>query len=89
MGHFNFNWQKKVFVGSHYNSVCLQGKVGSLNSELTAACIPYGLKSKFPHNNLLMMIESGAKGSAINMAQIAAQVSLLSLFQVVESRPLV
>ena len=41
--------------------------------------MPYGLKSKFPENNFLMMIESGAKGSGINMAQMAAQVRIVSL----------
>ena len=45
-----------------------------MNQTLTQACIPYGLRSKFPENNFLMMIESGAKGSGINMAQMAAQV---------------
>ncbi|XP_075252575.1 DNA-directed RNA polymerase I subunit RPA1-like [Convolutriloba macropyga] len=64
--------KRDAFKMSYWEKL-MSGKVGTLNSELTKACIPYGLKAKFPENNLLMMIESGAKGSAINMAQIAAQ----------------
>lgn len=47
-------------------------------------CIPGGLLLKFPHNNLQLMILSGAKGSMVNGYQIS---SLLDQIELEGKRP--
>lgn len=46
-------------------------KLSKLTSSISDACLPHGLLRKFPHNNMQMMTQSGAKGSAVNARQIS------------------
>jgi DNA-directed RNA polymerase I subunit RPA1 len=50
--------KKDLFLMSSWENT-VKGKLGTMNQAITTACIPYGLKHKFPGNNLLCMIESG------------------------------
>jgi hypothetical protein len=43
------------------------------------ACIPNGLLKNFPHNNLQLMIQSGAKGSSVNAMQISGLLGQIEL----------
>lgn len=43
------------------------------------ACIPNGLLKSFPHNNLQLMIQSGAKGSTVNAMQISGLLGQIEL----------
>lgn len=40
-------------------------------SEIIDLCLPLGQKKRFPHNNMSMMTQSGAKGSNVNVSQIS------------------
>ncbi len=48
-----------------------KGSVDSFQNSLTNLCFPNGLIKKFPHNNLQLMIQSGAKGSTVNSMQMS------------------
>ncbi|KFM65263.1 DNA-directed RNA polymerase I subunit RPA1, partial [Stegodyphus mimosarum] len=50
-----------------------------LNNKINTICIPEGLKSKFPLNNLQLMVESGAKGSSVNAMQISCLLGQIEL----------
>lgn len=41
-------------------------------NEVNNNCIPDGLIKKFPHNNLQLMVQAGAKGSMVNAMQISS-----------------
>lgn len=43
-------------------------------SEVTNSCLPDGLKKKFPKNGFALMTNTGAKGGAVNSAQISCLV---------------
>ena len=42
-----------------------------LTSSVISGCLPSGLRSVFPHNNMQMMTVSGAKGSSVNVSSIS------------------
>ncbi|GAB0098582.1 DNA-directed RNA polymerase [Sergentomyia squamirostris] len=46
---------------------------------INKCCIPSGLVSKFPDNNLQLMVQSGAKGSAVNAMQISCLLGQIEL----------
>nr|XP_023014677.1 DNA-directed RNA polymerase I subunit RPA1 isoform X1 [Leptinotarsa decemlineata] len=48
-------------------------------NEINKACLPAGLISKFPHNNLQLMVQSGAKGSTVNTMQISCLLGQIEL----------
>lgn len=48
------------------------------------ACVPHGLCRQFPDNSLQLMVQSGAKGSAVNCMQIS---SLLGQIELEGRRP--
>lgn len=56
----------------------------NLTNEINRECVPNGLITKFPINNLQLMIQSGAKGSAVNAMQIS---SLLGQIELEGKRP--
>jgi len=54
-------------------------ETAKINNEINKACIPGGLVCKFPENNLSLMIQAGAKGSAVNFMQISALLGQIEL----------
>uniref|UniRef100_A0A182PM06 DNA-directed RNA polymerase subunit n=1 Tax=Anopheles epiroticus TaxID=199890 RepID=A0A182PM06_9DIPT len=48
-------------------------------NRINNACLPEGLISKFPENNLQLMVQSGAKGSTVNTMQISCLLGQIEL----------
>ncbi|KAI9502457.1 hypothetical protein BX070DRAFT_14210 [Coemansia spiralis] len=48
----------------------IQSKMNKITSDLISECLPTHLHLPFPHNNMVVMTVSGAKGSNINLSQI-------------------
>uniref|UniRef100_A0A1B0DCX1 DNA-directed RNA polymerase subunit n=1 Tax=Phlebotomus papatasi TaxID=29031 RepID=A0A1B0DCX1_PHLPP len=48
-------------------------------NNINRCCIPTGLITKFPQNNLQLMVQSGAKGSAVNAMQISCLLGQIEL----------
>jgi DNA-directed RNA polymerase beta' subunit len=46
-------------------------KLRKLSAAISEAVMPKGLLRKFPHNHMQTMVQSGAKGSAVNAMQIS------------------
>ncbi|KAJ2391933.1 hypothetical protein GGI05_002810, partial [Coemansia sp. RSA 2603] len=57
----------------------VQGCMSQLTSDLIAKCLPSHLHLPFPHNNMVVMTVSGAKGSNINLSQITCCLGQQSL----------
>lgn len=51
--------------------VTVKQKLARLTKSIADACMPHGLQRRFPANNMQMMTQSGAKGSAVNAQQIS------------------
>ncbi|XP_055600728.1 DNA-directed RNA polymerase I subunit RPA1 [Uranotaenia lowii] len=51
----------------------------TFTNQINEVCIPTGLISKFPDNNLQMMVQSGAKGSTVNTMQISCLLGQIEL----------
>lgn len=64
----------KALLDRAYKSV-----LDDYTNKINRACIPNGLIEKFPENNLQLMIESGAKGSAVNAMQISCLLGQIEL----------
>ena len=48
-------------------------------NDINATCLPAGLIKKFPHNNLQLMVNTGAKGSSVNTMQISCLLGQIEL----------
>lgn len=48
-------------------------------NDINETCLPTGLFKKFPHNNLQLMVQSGAKGSTVNTMQISCLLGQIEL----------
>ncbi|XP_046828533.1 DNA-directed RNA polymerase I subunit RPA1 isoform X2 [Vespa crabro] len=48
-------------------------------NDINRTCLPAGLLKKFPHNNLQLMVLSGAKGSMVNTMQISCLLGQIEL----------
>ena len=46
---------------------------------INKVCLPEGLIKKFPHNNLQLMVQAGAKGSTVNTMQISCLLGQIEL----------
>ena len=57
-------------------------RTSTLSSEITAKCLPGGLRKPFPYNNMQAMTTSGAKGSSVNANLISCNLGQ----QVLEGR---
>ena len=68
---------KQSGLDSVYNS-----RTSTLSSEITAECLPAGLRKPFPQNNMQAMTTSGAKGSSVNANLISCNLGQ----QVLEGR---
>ncbi|XP_062563264.1 DNA-directed RNA polymerase I subunit RPA1 [Armigeres subalbatus] len=51
----------------------------TFTNQINEACLPAGLISKFPENNLQLMVQSGAKGSTVNTMQISCLLGQIEL----------
>ncbi|KAF8272487.1 RNA polymerase I largest subunit [Lactarius quietus] len=49
----------------------VKSRLRELTKSIADAVMPHGLLRKFPHNNMQMMTQSGAKGSVVNAQQIS------------------
>ncbi|XP_046400249.1 DNA-directed RNA polymerase I subunit RPA1 isoform X2 [Ischnura elegans] len=58
---------------------CYKDALNNFTNEINRICIPGGLLSKFPSNNLQLMIKSGAKGSTVNAMQISCLLGQIEL----------
>ena len=59
-----------------------QGYKKELNpatNSINSVCVPAGLIKPFPHNNLQLMVNSGAKGSTVNTTQISCLLGQIEL----------
>ena len=54
-------------------------KLNSFTNEINKVCLPKGLISRFPENNLQLMVTSGAKGSTVNTMQISCLLGQIEL----------
>ncbi|CAD6193798.1 unnamed protein product [Caenorhabditis auriculariae] len=53
--------------------------IAKYNDAITKSCVPTGLIRPFPQNALQLMIQSGAKGSAVNAIQISGCLGQIEL----------
>ncbi|KAJ2849957.1 hypothetical protein IWW36_002266 [Coemansia brasiliensis] len=53
--------------------------MGDITSTVMAKCLPSHLQLPFPHNNMVVMTVSGAKGSNVNLSQITCCLGQQSL----------
>lgn len=54
-------------------------EVNQYNNQINRVCMPLGLHRQFPENNLQLMVQSGAKGSAVNTMQISCLLGQIEL----------
>ncbi|KAJ8970269.1 hypothetical protein NQ317_017164 [Molorchus minor] len=64
----------RATIDRHYKSA-----LDSYTNDINKACLPAGLVCKFPHNNLQLMVMSGAKGSTVNTMQISCLLGQIEL----------
>lgn len=64
----------RALLDHHYKK-CLDTYTNNINK----ACLPSGLLSLFPDNNLQLMVQSGAKGSTVNTMQISCLLGQIEL----------
>ncbi|EDO39496.1 predicted protein, partial [Nematostella vectensis] len=73
---------------AHHNSdgtdmkeldLCMKKKTDHYQDSINKACLPLGLYQRFPGNNLQLMVQSGAKGSAVNCMQISCLLGQIEL----------
>ncbi|XP_041653326.1 DNA-directed RNA polymerase I subunit RPA1, partial [Cheilinus undulatus] len=50
-----------------------------VNNDINKVCMPIGLHTSFPNNNLQLMVQSGAKGSTVNTMQISCLLGQIEL----------
>ena len=54
-------------------------ETAKIETEISRACMGMNLWKKFPHNNLQLMVRSGAKGAEVNCTQISCMVGQVEL----------
>uniref|UniRef100_A0A1A9WHW6 DNA-directed RNA polymerase subunit n=1 Tax=Glossina brevipalpis TaxID=37001 RepID=A0A1A9WHW6_9MUSC len=64
----------RVVLDRKYKSI-----LDNYTNEINKTCLPNGLISKFPENNLQVMVLSGAKGSLVNTMQISCLLGQIEL----------
>uniref|UniRef100_A0A6G1SD80 DNA-directed RNA polymerase subunit n=2 Tax=Aceria tosichella TaxID=561515 RepID=A0A6G1SD80_9ACAR len=57
----------------------MKKRTDDISSSISNRCLPEGLIVRFPHNNLQMMIQSGAKGGTVNALQISCLLGQIEL----------
>ncbi|CAH1164054.1 unnamed protein product [Phaedon cochleariae] len=68
------NSKIRAIIDRQYKSA-----LDSYTNEINNTCLPAGLVCKFPHNNLQLMVQSGAKGSTVNTMQISCLLGQIEL----------
>jgi len=66
--------KKRVDIDRAY-----KGALNPATNDINKCCLPTGLIKKFPHNNLQLMVQSGAKGSTVNTMQISCLLGQIEL----------
>ncbi|XP_017486749.1 PREDICTED: DNA-directed RNA polymerase I subunit RPA1 [Rhagoletis zephyria] len=64
----------RVILDRKYKSL-----LDGFTNDINRTCLPNGLISKFPQNNLQLMVLSGAKGSMVNTMQISCLLGQIEL----------
>ena len=54
-------------------------KLNPATNGMNSACMPRGLVTRFPDNNLQLMVQAGAKGSTVNTMQISCLLGQIEL----------
>lgn len=54
-------------------------RLSAATNKINSACMPKGLVATFPHNNLQLMVQAGAKGSTVNTMQISCLLGQIEL----------
>nr|CAG4651562.1 EOG090X00BV [Triops cancriformis] len=72
--HYAVTPYKRMAIDHEYKA-----GLDRINNEINKICLPAGLLRRFPHNNLSLMINSGAKGSAVNFMQITCLLGQIEL----------
>lgn len=54
-------------------------KLDGYTNQINRACLPFGLVTIFPHNNLQLLVQSGAKGSTVNTMQMSCLLGQIEL----------
>lgn len=66
--------KKRAFLDS-----CYKKQLDQYNNQINKACLPHGLVDIFPHNNLQLLVQSGAKGSQVNTMQMSCALGQIEL----------
>jgi len=59
--------------------LCMKGMTDEIQNEIAKHIMPLGLLKRFPHNNLQLMVQAGAKGSSVNCMQISCLLGQIEL----------
>ena len=66
--------RRRAEVDKHYKD-----KLSKATNQINKACLPKGLITTFPNNNLQLMVQAGAKGSTVNTMQISCLLGQIEL----------
>ncbi|CAG7659349.1 unnamed protein product [Allacma fusca] len=66
--------KSRAIVDQSYKQV-----LDKFTNKINSSCLPYGLVSIFPHNNLQLLVQSGAKGSTVNTMQMSCLLGQIEL----------
>ncbi|KAM9375680.1 DNA-directed RNA polymerase I subunit RPA1 [Pholidichthys leucotaenia] len=72
--HLNPDQRDFITVDQKFKEVA-----NKVNDDINKVCMPVGLHTPFPDNNLQLMVESGAKGSTVNTMQISCLLGQIEL----------
>ncbi|XP_011616408.1 DNA-directed RNA polymerase I subunit RPA1 [Takifugu rubripes] len=72
--HLNPDQRDFIMVDHKFKEVANQ-----VNNDINKVCMPVGLHTSFPDNNLQLMVQSGAKGSSVNTMQISCLLGQIEL----------
>nr|XP_019937154.1 PREDICTED: DNA-directed RNA polymerase I subunit RPA1 [Paralichthys olivaceus] len=72
--HLNPDQRDFIIADHKFKEVANQ-----VNNDINKVCMPIGLHTSFPDNNLQLMVQSGAKGSTVNTMQISCLLGQIEL----------
>ncbi|KAF3693558.1 DNA-directed RNA polymerase I subunit RPA1 [Channa argus] len=72
--HLNPDQRDFIMADHKFKEVANQ-----VNNDINKVCMPIGLHTAFPDNNLQLMVQSGAKGSTVNTMQISCLLGQIEL----------
>jgi DNA-directed RNA polymerase I subunit RPA1 len=59
--------------------LCYKQSLDQYVNQINKSCLPHGLVAIFPHNNLQLLVQSGAKGSTVNTMQMSCALGQIEL----------